>query len=71
MPSPTSPMKGDAMKKLMIGMLVLVATFGLAACSSPAEETSQGESQKTTEAYTESATKAVPYPLDTMRREAG
>ena len=67
MPSPTSPMKGDAMKKLMIGMLVLVATFGLAACSSPAEETSQGESQKTTEAYTESATKAVPYPLDTMK----
>jgi hypothetical protein len=68
MPSPTSPMKGDAMKKLMmVAMLVLVATIGLAACSSPAEETSQGESQKTTEAYSESATKAVPYPLEEMK----
>ncbi len=57
------------MKKFMTAILVaLVATFGLAACSSPAEQTSQGESQKTTEAYTESATKAVPYPLEQMKQ---
>jgi len=62
-------MKGDQMKKFMtIIVVALVATFGLAACSSPAEETSQGESQKTTEAYTESATKAVPYPLEQMKQ---
>jgi len=62
-----SPLKGDPMKKFMtIIVAALVVTLGLAACSSPAEETSQGESQKTTEAYTESATKAVPYPLDKM-----
>jgi len=60
-------MKGDAMKKIMIvAMLVLVATFGLAACS-PAEETAQGKSQATTEEYSSAATKAVPYPLKEMK----
>ena len=54
------------MKKLMmmIVLVVLVATLG--ACS-PAEETAQGKSQATTEAYSESATKAVPYPLEEMK----
>ena len=66
MPSPTSPMKGDAMKKIMIVLVVLVASFGLAACS-PAEETSQGKSQQTTEEYTSAAVKAVPYPLKEMK----
>ena len=68
MPSPTSPMKGDAMKKLIsVVMIVLVASFGLVACS-PAKETAQGKSQATTEQYTESATKAVPYPLEEMKQ---
>jgi len=56
------------MKKLMIVVMALVATFGMATGCSPAEETSQGKSQQTTEEYTESATKAVPYPLDTMKQ---
>lgn len=68
MPSPTSPMKGDAMKKMMMIVLVmLVASFGLVACS-PAKETAQGKSQATTEEYTQSATKAVPYPLEEMKQ---
>jgi len=63
-----SPLKGDPMKKFMtIIVAALVVTLGLSACSSPAEETSQGKSQETTEAYTEAATKAVPYPLEKMK----
>jgi hypothetical protein len=55
------------MKKFMTAILVaLVVTVGLTACS-PSKETSQGKSQETTEAYTESATKAVPYPLEQMK----
>jgi hypothetical protein len=54
------------MKKLMLVVLVLVATFGLVACS-PEKETAQGKSQETTEAYSSAATKAVPYPLEEMK----
>ena len=60
-------MNGDAMKKMLLVVLVLVATIGLVACS-PEKETAQGKSQATTEAYSESATKAVPYPLETMKQ---
>jgi hypothetical protein len=54
------------MKKLMLALVLVVLVATLGACS-PAEETAQGKSQATTEAYSSAATKAVPYPLKEMK----